>query len=473
MQESKKKTKNKSAKLKDVQRELWRRGSLSWKLKSSQKLIEDAFAKVEGKLFVCNCSRRFGKSFWAAKKCLERALGEPKQKIKFASAFANDLEEIIIPAFNFLLEDCPPEILPEWQVSRKKFIFKNGSEIQLIGLDRNPNGPRGQFCDLFIFEEAGFINRLDYLYSAVVIPMFKGRPNAMAIMISTPPISPAHPFQIFCKKSEREGAYAKFTIYEDPEIEQYEIDELKAECLTESDWLREFMVEFVIDSNLGIVPEWKKENVQDYNKDEYWRYYHKYVSMDLGVRDKTAALFAVYDFLEAKLFILDEMVMAGPEMTTDKLAIAIADKEKDSFGGAEVYRRVADNNNLLLLQDLTTLHGLTFSPTTKGSLEAMINRLRLWVKQGKIVISPKCTELIGCLETGIWKKNRKEFDRSPLYGHFDALAGLMYLVRNVRENVNPIPALYNLSQDSHFIEEKETYETTQNISMIKKMFRLN
>ena len=446
---------------------------MSWKLKGSQKLIEDAFSKVKGKLFVCNCSRRFGKSFWAAKKCLERALGGPNQKIKFASAFANDLEEIIIPAFNFLLEDCPPEILPEWQVSRKKFIFKNGSEIQLIGLDRNPNGPRGQFCDLFIFEEAGFINRLDYLYSAVVIPMFKGRPNAMAIMISTPPISPAHPFQIFCKKSEREGAYAKFTIYEDPEIEQYEIDELKAECLTESDWLREFMVEFVIDSNLGIVPEWKKENVQDYNKDEYWKYYHKYVSMDLGVRDKTAALFAVYDFLEAKLFILDEMVMAGPEMTTDKLAVAIANKEKESFGGAEVYRRVADNNNLLLLQDLTTLHGLTFSPTTKGSLEAMINRLRLWVKQGKIVISPKCTELIGCLETGIWKKNRKEFDRSPLYGHFDALAGLMYLVRNVRENVNPIPALYNLSQDSHFIEEKENYETTQNISMIKKMFRLN
>ena len=217
----------------------------------------------------------------------------------------------------------------------------------------------------------------------------------------------------------------------------------------------------------------EKENVQDYSKDEYWKYYHKYVSMDLGVRDKTAALFAGYDFLEAKLFILDEMVMAGPEMTTDKLAIAIADKEKDSFGGAEVYRRVADNNNLLLLQDLTTLHGLTFSPTTKGSLEAMINRLRLWVKQGKIVISPKCTELIGCLETGIWKKNRKEFDRSPLYGHFDALAGLMYLVRNVRENVTPIPALYNLSQDSHFIEEKDNYETTQNISMIKKMFRLN
>ena len=103
MEKSKKKTKKKSAKLKDVHRELWRRGSLSWKLKGSQKLIEDAYSKVKGKLFVSNCSRRFGKSFWAAAKCLEVAIGKPNQKIKFASAFANDMEEIIIPAFNFLL----------------------------------------------------------------------------------------------------------------------------------------------------------------------------------------------------------------------------------------------------------------------------------------------------------------------------------------------------------------------------------
>ena len=472
MSKSKKKGKKKSAKVGDIQKELWRRGSLSWKLKPSQKLIEDAFSNVKGKLFVCNCSRRFGKSYWAAKKCLEKALSKPKQKIKFASAFANDLEEIIIPAFNFLLEDCPSELIPEWQVSRKKFIFKNGSEIQLIGLDRNPNGPRGQFCDLFIFEEAGFINRLDYLYSAVVIPMFKGRPDAMAIMISTPPISPAHPFQLFCKKAEREKAFAQFTILEDPEITEAEIKELKDECLTETDWLREFMVEFVIDANLGIVPEWEKSNVKNYDKDEFWGYYHKYVSMDLGVKDKTAAVFAVYDFLEAKLFILDEFVMSGPQMTTDKLAKEIREKEKNVFGSDKVYRRVADNNNLLLLQDLTTLHGLTFVPTTKSSLEAMVNRLRLWIKQGKVVVSPNCKELIGCIETGIWKKNRKEFDRSPLYGHFDALASLIYLIRNVRETINPIPASYNLSQDQHFME-KRNIETTKNVSMLKRMFRLN
>jgi hypothetical protein len=102
----------------------------------------------------------------------------------------------------------------------------------------------------------------------------------------------------------------------------------------------------------------------------------------------------------------------------------------------------------------------------------MVNRLRLWIKQGKVIISPTCKELIGCIETGIWKKNRKEFDRSPLYGHFDALASLIYLIRNVRENINPIPALYNLSQEQHFME-KRTVETSKNVSMLKRMFRLN
>ena len=137
MQESKKKTSEKSVKLKDVQKELWRRGSLSWKLKGSQKLIETAYNKVEGKLFVSNCSRRFGKSFWAAAKCLEVALKTPNQKIKFASAFANDMEEIIIPAFNFLLDDCPL-VKGDKQMLKLTTIYRN-SGLSCIACVQSPS----------------------------------------------------------------------------------------------------------------------------------------------------------------------------------------------------------------------------------------------------------------------------------------------------------------------------------------------
>tara|TARA_R100001594_G_scaffold4312_2_gene15289 strand:- start:5516 stop:6946 length:1431 start_codon:yes stop_codon:yes gene_type:complete len=468
MKKESKKSEKKSVSIRAIKEELWRRGILEWKLKKSQKLIETEFRKTKGKLFVSNCSRRFGKSFWAASKCLEKALSSPKSKIKFASAFANDLEEIIIPAFRFLMEDIPEDLEPDWNIMRKKYTFPNGSEIQLIGLDRNPDGPRGQALDLMVFEEAGFINRLDYLYSSIIVPTFRGRPGAKAIMISTPPISPDHPFKVFCEKAQAEGAFAEFTIYDDPEIKEAEIEEYKKECLSETDWQREYLVKFVIDKDRSICPEFNDSFIGEYKKDEYWQFYHTYSCMDLGVRDKTACLFAVWDFLQAKLIILDEYIISGPDMTTDLLVKDLKKKEAEVFQEKKTYLRIADNNNLLLLQDLGTLHKMPFMATTKDSLEAMVNKLRLWMKSGKILISPKCRELIGCLKSGVWNKRRSEFDRSQIYGHFDALASLIYLVRNIRENSNPIPAGYKISHDSHWIDKLE--KKSENNKALAKAF---
>ena len=37
-------------------------------------------------------------------------------------------------------------------------------------------------------------------------------------------------------------------------------------------------------------------------------------------------------------------------------------------------------------------------------------------------MDPKCKELIGCLESGIWDNHREAFEESEVYGHYDALA---------------------------------------------------
>ena len=450
----------------EIKNELWKRGALSWKLKKSQILIEKNFQEVRGKLFVSNCSRRFGKSFWAAVKCLEVAIKKPKAKIKFASAFSTEVEEIIIPAFRFLLEDCPSELEPQWLASKKKYIFPNESEIQVIGLDRNPNGPRGQFCDLFIFEEAGFISRLDYLYSSVVVPMFKGREGA--IMISTPPISPVHPYRNFCEKAKKENAFSEFTIFDDPDATKEEIEVYKKECLSVSDWEREYLVKFTIDINRAIIPEWKKEFEGILEKDEFYEYYNGYLGMDLGIRDKTVVLFSYYDFNNGTLCVVDEVVMHGAALTTDKLALAVKEKERRNFPEKKTFR-YSDNNNPLLLQDLSLNYQLVFSPTTKTSLESMVNKVRIWVKNGRIRVSEKCTELLGCLGNGIWKENRKDFDRSSVFGHFDALAALIYLVRNVNESHNPIPKLHKIGHDTHWINED--FKKTETHKALKGLFK--
>jgi phage FluMu gp28-like protein len=246
----------------------WRRKDLNYFLRPCQEKLDQAFKQTKGKLFVANSSRRIGKSWWSGKICLERAITFNDQHIIFATALAKDVEEIILPAFKVLLSDCPEEMRPGYLSSKKKFLFPNGSSIVLAGLDRNPDGIRGRFCDLFVFDEAAFIDNLDYLYSSVVIPMFKGRKNAIAIMISTPPRTPAHPFQSFCQKAELENAYIKMTINDDPLTSEEEKQEFKKECLTETDWRREYLCEFITDENLAVIPEWKDDFIDVYKKDD-------------------------------------------------------------------------------------------------------------------------------------------------------------------------------------------------------------
>lgn len=207
--------------------------------------------------------------------------------------------------------------------------------------------------------------------------------------------------------------------------------------------------EFVTDADLAIIPEWDDKYVQDIPRDEFYNYYHKYVGMDLGVKDLTADIFGYYDFKRAALIIEDEFSMSGPSMNTELLVGAIRAKEielwnnkenpKDANGVSIPFRRVSDNNWPIMMLDFSALHNLTFIETNKDNLEAMINEVRLMVQAGQIIIHPRCKQLIGCLKYGVWDSKKKKFAQSKTYGHFDHLAALVYLVRNLSKGTNPIP----------------------------------
>lgn len=429
----------------DARTALWRLGDLSFKYHSGQDVIEAAYQRVVKKLFVCKVSRRFGKTYWAICKALECAIKTKKGRIKIATAYKTDLEEFIIPLFDEILSDCPDDLFPQWLGSKTKYVFKNGAEILLVGLDKRPNGGRGGYCDLYIFEEAAFINKLDYLYSSVVMPMTMNRANARVIMISTPPVTPAHPFEQFCAKASLESAFIKLTIFDNPRATPELIAEYKAECLSETDWQREYLCMDVVDQRRQIIPEWKEEYVSSPTRPEYFSFLHKYTAMDLGTKDFTAILYGYYDFKKAKLVIEAESTLNGPTLTTLVIKDDVCNTEMNLWGMENPYKRISDNNNPQLIQDLSILHKVHFTPTSKESLEAMVNEVRLFVGAGRLEVSPECRQLIGCLQYGVWTEKRDKFDRSREYGHFDHLASLVYLIRNLNQTTNPIP--HNFGRD--------------------------
>jgi len=468
-----------------ARRELWYRGNLSWKFHKGQQKIETEYKKIENKFFLLNCARRFGKTYWLTVKAIECLMNStnPLPRIKYTSATYEDLKEFIIPSFELVLADCPEDIRPIYFKSDRKYVNpRNGGEIKLIGIDRNPDGGRGNYCDLYIIDEARNIEseNLKYLYSSVIHPMTLNRPDAKIIFASTPPDSADHSFvDYFMNKAKEEESYVELNIYDAAHLRKKDIEDAKRECITDEDWQREYLCQVITNPTRAIIQAAQLHSleVSEFKRPEYFEYCDRYVCMDLGVKnDLTACGFGFWDPVKKKFFLEDERQMNGPDMTTHRLYVMVQHTERDLWGkGYPAHLRISDNNNPLLLQDLSIQYGLHFIPTSKDSLHAMVNAVREFIHAGALVIHPRCIMTLGALKYGLWNKKRTEFDRSKLYGHYDHLAMLMYLIRNIDTDSNKIPWSYGkkLRTDDSYVNKRKLETETGTMQTLKKLVSHN
>lgn len=457
----------------------WRSGDLRYKLKHCQADMLDAISQSEGFRYIIKCARRLGKSYLFMLIAIMVCLRKHKAKVRYAAPYKEQLTEILEPILNIICADAPQDRKPIWIKGR--WLFKhNGSTIVPAGVNNgNAEKLRGPECDLFIVDEAGTVTRLKYLVTDIAIPQFMDKDGRVVkgrklLVGSSPPKTPAHEFTQMADEAARDGNYSHYDIFDaeyPDDVVQMVMKELKGPDSTA--WKREALALDVVEEAYALCPEWKEEYVQEFEIDEFFPFYLKYEALDIGVRDLTVCGLAHYDFKQAKLFIHDEFVINGPQMTTEKVADGI--RAMDALRLKVLYeveivndrprwkaklpphcrlRRVSDVD-LLLIQDLSTIHGLSFEATDKGELEQMVNNVRLWVGRGGLIVHPRCKQTIGCLRTGVWNEKRTGFDRSAQFGHFDAFAMVMYLLRNVDVRTNPIPAEFGRPQDSYWHDEQE------------------
>ncbi len=202
------------------------------------------------------------------------------------------------------------------------------------------------------------------------------------------------------------------------------------------------MASVEIESELAIVPAATEEKLAAITKDVpiptgYWP--DTYVGLDIGFRDMTVALFGFWDYENARLVIQDEAVFKEKSANTENMAKVIKDVERSLWGSITPFKRYADNNQPILLNDFRRLHNLDFKITPKDNKEAQVNHLNIMVANEQIVISPRCKTLLSHMRYGTWKENRLEFARSKELGHCDAIDALIYLLRNVKRNRNVMP----------------------------------
>jgi len=448
---------------------LWRRGVIDWLLKPCQKAMLRAVLGSTRFKYVIKCARRLGKTYFLCFFSILTCLLKPGAQVRYAAPTAKALRKVIRPIMNKILRSCPEEMRPIFKSAEGMYLFPNSSEIHLAGVNNGrADDLRGPACDLFIIDEARDVDELEYLVSDVAMPQFldpdglvvKGR---RLIVASSPAATPDHEFTQMAKEAEVGGYYSHYTIFDGgypPEVIRMFLEEdgIPAEDVNRmiageyadiqsTTVRREYLAEDIIDTENALVPEWKPalhERAFDPAADPYYIFWHKYEAMDIGVElDKTVCLFAYYNFKESRLYILDEIDISGVRTTTELIEKRILEKQNElkwDDTTYQVYRRISDNSHPLLNNDLSARPaGLAFVKTDKEKLHEMIGEVRVWVKQNRIVAHPRCKQVIGCLSMGIWDKHRKMFARSKVFGHYDALAALIYLVRNVDQYSNPLP----------------------------------
>lgn len=475
---------------------LWRRGVLKWKLHEVQKKMYGSIIEYDKEITTITCARRLGKSFLMCILAAEQCLKEPNSIVKYVCPRQKMVETIIRPIMNDIFSDCPPEMKPEFKTNAKMYLFPNGSQIQMAGTDNGHHESlRGGKSNLWIVDEAGFCDDLKYVVNTILAPT-ADTTGGRGILASTPSTTPDHEFITeFVEPNELNDELIKYTIYDNPMMTEEKIQKIidrypgKAQ---DQEFLREYMCEVVIDEEKAVVPEFgpviQNKCIREWPRPPF---FDSYVSMDIGFDDLTVVLFAYYDFKNATTVVEDEYYIKGPSLRTDVLAKAIKQKE-DSLYTSIVsgefkppYLRIADNNNLILLNDLSFKHNIVFTPTAKDDKEAALNNLRLKIAAAKIIIHPRCRVLIHHLKNATWDKNRKKYEKSPAAkltledgsmlmvpaGHYDAVDALIYLMRNVQEQKNPYPAGYGLGQGSDlFIRPGENIESQQYQGFIN-MFR--
>lgn len=449
---------------------LWSKGRLAWKLDSSQRDAYDKFrawekstyeARLRGeelpgmfpRVFVLDAARRTGKDFLSLLVFIENAIRNPGGVYSYGTAFQKDISEILVSLFEKMSEDCPPNLKPvyrdAWRGQAAGIFFPNKSIIRLIGTDRSVDSLRGRFSNGVALSECGFMESLKEAVVSILMPQLQGDQKAVILMNSTPPVTPGHVFDdLFVPDAHARHAIVERTIYDNPRLSEAEKQEfIRAAGGLESETCqREYFCKRIRSPTRVVVPEFEDKHVK---ASPLPRFARAYTVLDPGIRDMCGVLWAYWDFDRAKLVI--QRSWAEKNTNTDAL-IKVLRKNENELWNEDKPLRYWDKDKLVanpclrisdvearLVMDMQQLHGLQVMQARKDDKLAAIHALRNAFLQGRIEIHPGAKEAISHIKNATWNKQRTDFDRSDLYGHFDVLAAAIYLWRHVNTEINPNP----------------------------------
>ncbi len=414
--------------------------------------MRDAVCSSKERIFVGECSRRWGKSYLACVIAVEQCLQQPSSQVKYAAPTKDMARRIIAPHLRSIFADAPDELKPEFKAQEGVWLFKNGSQLCVAGCDKGgADSLRGTSMHFGVVDEAGFIDDLDYLIDSVLTPQMMTT-NGRMLIISTPPMTLAHPSTRAAAHARDRKAHTIRTIYDAPHVS----DSIRTEFCEmaggaeSTAWRREYLCEHVVDDTMAVLPEFTRVEKSIVRDDARPEFYVPFIVADFGYHDMSFAVFGYHDFRNAVDVIEDEYVAEKQRAGEIDEACTHIATNLWGEGRALKARRIADAQPMVLAE-IPGWRGMVKTQTNGVFKSAAVNDLRTRLAGLQLRIHPRCHNLINHCRYAVWRVPGKDLAHMEGFGHFDGVDALTYFVRRV-DRRNPYPLLAGgISQDTHFI----------------------
>ena len=443
----------------------------SWYLRSSQLKLYNHI--LNNKKSVIMTMRRFGKTTSAVVYICERAATE-KTIIRYGAPTINQAWQIL----SYIMDEVF-KYYPDAKPKRTQNGYRwdaTGSELYIFGakdsteLDKS----RGVQADIIYLDEFGFMKyRPEYLVESVLSPQLDKSPNPKLIMTSTPSDDLTHPFINEVALAEGNGSLFRHTIEDamnEHELTANQYQDIVDRCKgvdTES-FQREYMCKLIPSSNRLVIPEMQDADIV--KEQPMPQMFHVTIAMDLGLRDHTAVVFCLYDFLNAQMYVFDEYFENYKTTQQHVTDLLVMEQQHNLYMKAKSIRRFADCSDAQQIMDMNSTYQYTISAIQKrskmnnvGFLESVLNELRVAIGQDQIAIHPRCVKTLAQLKYGIWNDKRTDFERTESMGHLDLLMALAYAWDNIDKSINPYPS-QKMPENYLQLDHMQNYRNKEKLS---------
>jgi len=341
-----------------------------------------------------------------------------------------------------------------WQGDLMQWRFPSGAVVKFGHLEHHKDVEKyqGAAAHFWGFDEAGQLEpwALEYLKSRARKP--KGMQVPIRFRYSANPGGRAHEWLVenFVLGAPQNGRlFIPSKAVDNPgldvedylgRMEQMSDETLKAQLIN-GDW-------GAMDRSGLVCPEWTPEVEAACTRPDYPAPSHftAYCGVDVGgARDLFVMLWGYVDFVARVLVIIDERWFRNPR--TEELGEAAVAVEAQHFaalrseGRIDTTIRVTDIDARFVADLGAKPWHLAFTHVDKTQADMWERQTRTAIKQGRIVVHPRCSLLLRTLKYARYNDARTDYERNDETGHADAWKALVYLFRSVQWERNPFPSM--------------------------------